>query len=214
MNHQFLLHAHTLSQSSIEDMKALLITYPFCPLFRVIALLKAKEEKHPLENDWLETTSIYVPDRAYLFQIYRAGQPSTNPDAPAIIRTTLRPISDRFRTPSKKAHPPLPKTSFASWATTKTKPLETVEPINAPSPQEIEEKDTHESPTDVQDEVRAARLAAKSITKDSEIISETLAKVLAKQGKKVQAIEIYRKLSLKFPEKKAYFADLIENLTH
>jgi hypothetical protein len=41
-------------------------------------------------------------------------------------------------------------------------------------------------------------------------LSETFAKILLKQGKKAMAIEIYEKLALKFPEKRAYFADLIE----
>lgn len=45
-----------------------------------------------------------------------------------------------------------------------------------------------------------------------EIISENLANILIKQGKVDKAIEIYEKLSLKFPEKKAYFASRIEDL--
>ncbi|WP_460538703.1 hypothetical protein [Echinicola sediminis] len=36
--------------------------------------------------------------------------------------------------------------------------------------------------------------------------------MLTKQGKKDKAIEIYEKLILKFPKKKAYFADLIKEL--
>lgn len=44
------------------------------------------------------------------------------------------------------------------------------------------------------------------------IISETLAKILIRQGKKEKAIEVYRKLIWKFPQKKAYFAAQIEEL--
>jgi len=195
-------------------MKALLITYPYCSLFRVIALLKAKQEGHPLENDWLETTSIYIPDRSYLFQVYRAGKPELENLSRPILRTTLKPISKKFL-PKSEEPSPLPKTSFSSWNTPRAKPLETAEPtipVSQPQktptpliePEIAEEKETKNV---------AADLAAKSVAQDDEIISETLAKIFVKQGKKDHAIDIYLKLSLKFPEKKAYFADQIENLT-
>jgi hypothetical protein len=44
------------------------------------------------------------------------------------------------------------------------------------------------------------------------IISETLAEILIRQGKKEKAIEVYKKLIWKFPQKKAYFAAQIEEL--
>jgi hypothetical protein len=53
-------------------------------------------------------------------------------------------------------------------------------------------------------------LADASTALNDGVISETFAKILLQQSKKAQAIEIYEKLALKFPEKRAYFADLIE----
>jgi hypothetical protein len=53
-------------------------------------------------------------------------------------------------------------------------------------------------------------LAHASTSLNDGLISETFAKILLQQSKKEQAIEIYEKLALKFPEKRAYFADLIE----
>jgi len=44
------------------------------------------------------------------------------------------------------------------------------------------------------------------------MVSESYAKLLTQQGKKAAAKEIYKKLILKFPQKKAYFADLIQQL--
>ncbi len=44
------------------------------------------------------------------------------------------------------------------------------------------------------------------------VISETLVEILLKQGKKVKAIEVLKKLIWKFPQKKAYFAAQIEDL--
>lgn len=45
-----------------------------------------------------------------------------------------------------------------------------------------------------------------------ETASEYLAEIYLDQGKKERAIEIYQYLMLKFPQKKSYFAGLIENL--
>ena len=55
-------------------------------------------------------------------------------------------------------------------------------------------------------------LAAESTKISDKLISESFAKILASQGKSKMAKEIYQKLILKFPDKRAYFADLIEKL--
>lgn len=55
-------------------------------------------------------------------------------------------------------------------------------------------------------------MAKKSVQESDEFITETLARIYAKQGNHFKAIRAYEKLSLKFPEKTAYFAALIEEL--
>lgn len=55
-------------------------------------------------------------------------------------------------------------------------------------------------------------MAVNSISRKDELVSESLAEVYAKQGKKEKAIDMYQKLSLLNPEKNAYFAAKIENL--
>jgi hypothetical protein len=55
-------------------------------------------------------------------------------------------------------------------------------------------------------------LAAESTKISDKLISESFAKILANQGKSKMAKEIYQKLILKFPEKRAYFVNSIERL--
>jgi len=55
-------------------------------------------------------------------------------------------------------------------------------------------------------------LSENNLMYNENIISETLAEILIKQGKKEKAIDVLKKLIWKFPQKKAYFAAQIEDL--
>lgn len=55
-------------------------------------------------------------------------------------------------------------------------------------------------------------MANKSLQDDNEIVSETLATIYFQQGNYNKAINTYQQLSLKFPEKKAYFASQIDKV--
>lgn len=54
--------------------------------------------------------------------------------------------------------------------------------------------------------------AKKSLDDTAGMVTETLARIYAKQGNTAKAIEAYRKLALKYPEKSAYFAALSREL--
>lgn len=55
-------------------------------------------------------------------------------------------------------------------------------------------------------------ISADSVAEDGEIATETLAGIYLAQGLPDRAVEIYYKLSLKYPEKSTYFANLIADV--
>ncbi|MBP9070037.1 MAG: hypothetical protein KBG47_11055 [Bacteroidia bacterium] len=58
----------------------------------------------------------------------------------------------------------------------------------------------------------ADQKAKESLLENEELVTETLAKIYALQGNVNKAIRAYQILSLKYPNKSAYFASLIEEL--
>jgi len=67
-------------------------------------------------------------------------------------------------------------------------------------------------PSSTVEKENAEDLSEPSITIDANLISENLAIIMVKQGKVEKAIDIYKKLIWKYPQKKAYFANRIQEL--
>ena len=95
---------------------------------------------------------------------------------------------------------PQPKTQFESW---KKKKRNTVRNWKALRQQPAQASTA--SP-------KAKEVARQSVQDPTNLASETLAKLLIRQGQYRKAIKIYQRLSLLYPEKSRYFAATIEEL--
>jgi hypothetical protein len=141
------------------------------------------------------------------FEALAAGFGSASPDTPAEkpkrkppIRTkknteaTTDPLIEDIKTSKKKIDPESPKT---------IEQIAIIDQFIKAQPT-IKPKTDQAPPSDLSD-IKSGEFA-------DNIISETLAKILIRQGKKEKAIEVYKKLIWKFPQKKVYFAAQIEEL--
>lgn len=94
---------------------------------------------------------------------------------------------------------PQPKSHFRSWQALRTGPTRDW--------QALRRRHTSEG-----DAPKAREVAKQSVQDPTNLASETLAKLLARQGQYRKAIKIYQRLSLLYPEKSRYFAATIEEL--
>ncbi|MDX1910475.1 MAG: hypothetical protein SFV22_03265 [Saprospiraceae bacterium] len=106
-----------------------------------------------------------------------------------------------------------PKQSFSEWMA-HFQPLPLLE--NAPEKTVSsgqESPKTNEMPAETPKTTGIAQqLAERSVAENQDVISETLAKLYAKQGYRDKAAQMYARLALLFPEKSAYFAAEIDKL--
>ena len=134
-----------------------------------------------------------------------AGPKEAAAPKPAGDIAETRAPGEKTAAPEIKEQPKIPFSQpFAIWIGNFNPPV-----LDAPAPKTEEaapEKAPH-APA-----VSAQELAERSVAENKDVISETLARLLAKQGYRDKAINMYERLCLAFPEKSPYFAAEIEKL--
>ena len=103
---------------------------------------------------------------------------------------------------------PLPKSRFASWREAAEREKTFTQRLNDLYQQLFA---SNAPPTNAP-ETEIPESAAHSILEHEGLASETYAEILVRQGDFQTAIEVYRRLILKFPEKTTFFAGQIEKL--
>lgn len=227
---------HELSAQDIQDM---LDEYPYFQTARLLYLEKTKDT--PLYKQALSKGAIYTPDRKILFALTEADrhrwtalQEKTDvektadssfslidkflemqPGCPAerqtkeeeiLERTLLNPTGvseDYFLTPMAGEEPEAETPGQMSLIDSF---IEKVENNRV----DLSLRDTEpDRPAAVPDSPEEESLTKSG---DEAFLTESLAKIYIKQKRYSKALEIIKKLSLKYPEKNIYFADQIRFL--
>ncbi|MEQ8703545.1 MAG: hypothetical protein RIC19_06485 [Phaeodactylibacter sp.] len=136
--------------------------------------------------------------------------------APSVRYTTAGTGGADRMAPHEPLHNPAPsprpKSSFTSWVAQFQPPDIQTQLSDIMESQKMEDKRQYRKKKNRQIASSVDKIVSQSITENGDLVSETLARVLARQGQYDKAEEMYRRLMLVFPEKSDYFAQQILNI--
>ena len=214
-----------LQQEETQALKNLIEEYPYFQSARSLYLKGLKTQNSFKYNNELKVTAAYTTDRAILFDFITASSFNVLPKPVVQHKTKTvvlieEPVS-KIAPSNLTMNEPLSfsiaeKHSFGEWLQlSKATPI-----IRAFSKKEKSisrtsiidrfiEKNPKIKPVVKEKSINV--LVSKNETSNS-LMTETLAKVYLAQKKYENAIQAYRILSLKYPEKSGFFADQIKRI--
>lgn len=201
-----------LNHESISTLEDLIDEFPYCQSARLLYVLNLYKEKNIHYDNQLKVTAAYVYNRKNLKKLIEKFEHPNKDEN--IIKEENK--TDRKKLILEKVKKEYSKKDIKEQTSSKNNidknPLETgiTEDQNSIIDKFI--KDIPSIPRPSYDFYNPKRNAQDSTVDDSEIVSETLAKLYINQDDINGAIKIYNTLSLNFPDKKLYFAQQIKKL--
>lgn len=156
-----------------------------------------------LRQEVLANLALLQESKTRFLELAELEQAPAKQPAKATKKTTTKAPVAKPSDKAKTAKPKSPRPAKKSTKNTKPSKKEIIDKFIANEPSITPKKAMPDNPSD---------LSKASSELKEDLVSENLAVIFAKQGKTAKAIEIYKKLIWKFPQKKASFAARIEEL--
>ncbi|MEE4177380.1 MAG: hypothetical protein V2I46_07715 [Bacteroides sp.] len=226
-------HPEKLDKTTLEPLRELARRYPYSQPIRFLLARNLQELKHPDFEQQVNVAAASAFDRRH-FQAFLSGRvkpiQATIPDLISTAERKARPdslsarilswFSKKEKTKPEKTGTPIEKPEEVQPpATPEAGNNDTPNPQNSQAfPQrkhnELIDRFLKEEPRirPRRDPSNDENLAEKNLLSPEDIGTETLAAIFLKQGLHEKALDIYQKLSLKFPEKSSYFAEKINSI--
>lgn len=234
---ELIQHPERMDRDTLYELRSLCALYPYYQTVRLLMLQNLYLLHDPTFDEELRRAAIYITDRRVLFNMIEAShyqlkpQTSRQQNASAataaskgsrtmsLIDNFLDSIPKEEEDTTKKKRKPTPADAAIDYVAYL---LETEsDSQNEDAPQlkghdlidtflqqeqgrimlDLPEEDNNDSPQEESDE-----------DNDEEYFTETLARIYIKQGRYQKALDIISRLSSKYPQKNAYFADQIRFL--
>ncbi|RLD38587.1 MAG: hypothetical protein DRJ15_00175 [Bacteroidetes bacterium] len=231
-----------LDKASLQGIESLSEQFPYCQSLQILHLLNLKIIDHVMYSEQLKSTAAHIADRKRLRELIRSLQTeepelveavkavesaepvdpiegveeevAAEPVKPARATESVVPVVEEDEEERLKRLKQIVENRLKQIALEKDEIPKPEDPVL--TKEELIEKFIKKEPSisrpkpDFFDPVKVARSSRED---QPGLVTETLARVHIQQGNIDKAIEIYRKLSLNFPEKSAYFAAQIEKLS-
>ena len=227
-----------LDKSSLGGIETLSEQFPYCQSLQILHLLNLKLTNHVMYSEHLKSTAAHIADRKRLRELIRNLQTAETVESTEYSRPTdetvetvesVKSVESVESVKSVESVVPVVEEDeeqrllklkqiverrLKQIALEKDEIPEPEEPVL--SKEELIDKFIKEEPSISRpkpgffDPVKVARSSRQDLPG---LVTETLARIHIEQGNIDKAIEIYRKLSLNFPEKSSYFAAQIEKLS-
>ncbi len=233
---EYIQHPEKLDAESLSVLQGLVQRYPDFPAARLLLLRNLYQLHHESFGEELRRAALYLPSRRALFQLLESHHYTLEPQRKRRSVGALRREEENDRTQSlidsflsalpeeqpRRLTPADAATDYMAYLlqteadVRQTSSLGTHRAMNR---QDLIDdfigQDTGRIIlSDAPDEELQSPPEQNEVTvaENEDYFTETLARIYIKQGKYDKAVEIIRRLSLKYPKKNRYFADQIRFL--
>ncbi|NJB81996.1 hypothetical protein [Wenyingzhuangia aestuarii] len=222
------IKSNQIESLSIENLEGIADEFPYFQFAKTILLKKYHQQEHYKYNSTLKNVAAHTVNREVLFdyithieEIVKPIEKTTNTDnnvdpvLPTKTTTEVNKEEAPFHFTRSEKH------SFHQWLQ-----LSSATPIVREQPKEVKKENNPKlniinkfiqnnpkiSPVKKTTQTSSVGLKTTKSDISNELMTETLAKVYLAQKKYDNAIQAYKILSLKYPEKSGLFADQIQRI--
>ena len=201
---KILLEPKNLSKKEVSFLDEINREFPYFQTSRAIFLKSLSENEDIKFKKFLKSTAAYTRDRSVLFEFVKKSQNQN--EKVYFNKNEITTVQSEYKIIEEEI---IEENSFVEWLKlSNLKPIdrsnetETIEKFISEKPKlkvEVNENDSNNDKID-------------NLNDQAGYMTETLAKLYLNQKNYEKAIQSYKILILKFPEKNSYFADQIKKI--